>query len=153
MWELLNQSFDCFQTHIPSHSNKTNGHSPNGTSPSLDSSLQPGSCPLPGPASPQPLNELPNGSHIIVLPSPHEINVFDCFSAVLSHIHLLWELVLTAEPIVVMSSVPTICSDMVQALVRWVLYHWLFICKQGTNTVRKFLSLLMFENKCCLVSF
>lgn len=49
---------------------------------------------------------------------PHEVNLFNCFSGVMSHIHLLWELVLTAEPLVVMASLPTTCSDMVQALVR-----------------------------------
>ena len=53
-----------------------------------------------------------------VLSSVHEVHMFHCFSPVISHVHLLWELVLTAEPIVVMAGSPTTCSEMVQALVR-----------------------------------
>lgn len=48
--------------------------------------------------------------------SLQDVNVFDALSSVISHLHLLWELVLTAEPIVVMASSPTECSAMVQAL-------------------------------------
>ncbi len=33
---------------------------------------------------------------------------------------MLWELVLTGEPIVVMAALPTVCSNTVQALVRYV---------------------------------
>lgn len=55
-------------------------------------------------------------SHI--LSSVHEIDIFQSLLSVLSHIHLLWELVLTAEPIVVMGSSPTDCSAMVQSLMR-----------------------------------
>lgn len=51
-----------------------------------------------------------------VLSSVHEIDIFRSLFSVLSHIHLLWELVLTAEPIVVMGSSPTDCSYMVQSL-------------------------------------
>lgn len=53
-----------------------------------------------------------------VLSSVHEIDIFCSLFSVLSHIHLLWELVLTAEPIVVMGSSPANCSLMVQSLMR-----------------------------------
>ncbi|XP_032523783.2 protein DENND6A [Danaus plexippus] len=56
----------------------------------------------------------PNIPHIVA--SIQDVNVFDALSSVISHLHLLWELVLTAEPIVVMASSPTECSSLVQAL-------------------------------------
>lgn len=49
--------------------------------------------------------------------SPKDVHSYRSLSSVLSHLHLLWELVITAEPIVVMASSPTACSSMVQALV------------------------------------
>ncbi|XP_059488518.1 protein DENND6A isoform X2 [Neocloeon triangulifer] len=55
-----------------------------------------------------------------VLPSVHEINLFRNFCPVLSHVHLLWELVLTAEPIIVMAPSPTVCSEMVYSLVSMI---------------------------------
>lgn len=55
-----------------------------------------------------------------VLSSLHEIDIFRSLFSVLSHIHLLWELVLTAEPIVVMGASPTDCSMMVQSLTRYM---------------------------------
>lgn len=55
----------------------------------------------------------------IVLSSVNEIDIFRSISAVLPYTHLLWELVLTAEPIVVMSTSPSDCSHMVQALMRY----------------------------------
>lgn len=54
----------------------------------------------------------------IVLPSVHEIDIFRSLCTVLSYTHLLWELVLTAEPIVVMATSPSDCSHMVQSLIR-----------------------------------
>lgn len=57
----------------------------------------------------------------IVLSSVHELNMFECFSPVIYHIQLLWELVLTAEPIVVMASSPAVSSQMVQALVSMIM--------------------------------
>lgn len=53
-----------------------------------------------------------------LLSSVHEIDIFCSLFSVLSHVHLLWELVLTAEPIVVMGASPTDCSSMVQSLMR-----------------------------------
>ncbi|KAF7287008.1 protein DENND6A isoform X2 [Rhynchophorus ferrugineus] len=49
-----------------------------------------------------------------------DLNLYEILQPVLSHIHLLWELVITSEPIVVMASSPTICSSMVLALTRLV---------------------------------
>lgn len=54
----------------------------------------------------------------IVLSSVTEIDIFRSLYTVLSYTHLLWELVLTAEPIVVMATSPSDCSHMVQSLMR-----------------------------------
>lgn len=89
--------YHVLQAHIPSHSNKV------------------GVLTAPGSPSEMNLSPLPPPT---VLSSVHEVHMFHCFSPVISHVHLLWELVLTAEPIVVMSGSPTTCSRMVQALVR-----------------------------------
>ncbi|XP_037520369.1 protein DENND6B isoform X2 [Rhipicephalus sanguineus] len=51
------------------------------------------------------------------VPSVHEVDPFRCLMPLLSHIQLLWELVLVSEPIVVMASSPAVCSDTVLALV------------------------------------
>lgn len=48
--------------------------------------------------------------------SAHETDLFATLQPVLDHLHMLWELVLTAEPIVVIATVPTDCSAMVHAL-------------------------------------
>lgn len=52
-----------------------------------------------------------------ILTSLHEIDIFRSLSSVISHIHMLWELVLISEPIVVMGTSPTDCSHMVQSLI------------------------------------
>lgn len=57
----------------------------------------------------------------IVLLSATEIDIFRSLYTVLSYTHLLWELVLTAEPIVVMATSPSDCSHMVQSLMRYTL--------------------------------
>lgn len=54
----------------------------------------------------------------IALSSVNEIDIFRSLCSVLPYTHLLWELVLTAEPIVVMSTSPSDCSHMVQTLMR-----------------------------------
>lgn len=53
----------------------------------------------------------------LILTSAYESDMFKTLASVVSHIHLLWELVLLSEPIVVMASSPTTCSEMVQALI------------------------------------
>ncbi|KAL1492370.1 hypothetical protein ABEB36_010627 [Hypothenemus hampei] len=55
-----------------------------------------------------------------ILTQVEDLNIFELFKPVLSHIHLLWELVITSEPIVVMASSPTTCSCMVVALTRLI---------------------------------
>ncbi|KAK2194231.1 hypothetical protein NP493_1g03008 [Ridgeia piscesae] len=52
-----------------------------------------------------------------ILPTLHEVDLFSVFQPVLPHIQMLWELVLTGEPLVVMASLPTVCTSTVQALV------------------------------------
>lgn len=55
---------------------------------------------------------------VMCLSSATEIDIFRSLYTVLSYTHLLWELVLTAEPIVVMATSPSDCSHMVQSLMR-----------------------------------
>lgn len=52
-----------------------------------------------------------------VLTSVHEIEIFRSLFSVITQIHLLWELVLIGEPIVVMGTSPDDCSYMVQSLI------------------------------------
>ena len=54
--------------------------------------------------------------HGDLLPSYDEVDLFTCLLPVVDHLDLLWELVLTAEPMVVMASTPAICSSAVQFL-------------------------------------
>lgn len=55
----------------------------------------------------------------------YDLNVFESFSCIIHHIHVLWELVLIGEPLVVLAPSPELCSRLVQALVRY-LYCILF---------------------------
>lgn len=71
-----------------------------------------------GQSGPISLSTVPPSLLPTVLPSVYEVNTFEVFSTVLYHMHLLWELVLTAEPVVVMASSPATSAQMVQALVR-----------------------------------
>lgn len=61
---------------------------------------------------------LQQSKSIKCLSSATEIDIFRSLYTVLSYTHLLWELVLTAEPIVVMGTSPSDCSHMVQSLMR-----------------------------------
>ncbi|XP_066585732.1 protein DENND6A-like [Prorops nasuta] len=56
----------------------------------------------------------------LILTSAYEGNIFRSLASVLNYIHLLWELVLLCEPIVVIAGSPTVCSEMVQALVAMI---------------------------------
>lgn len=67
------------------------------------------------------INEICTSSENQVHTPIEEIYLFEVLQPVLSYIHMLWELVLTAEPLVVMASSPTYCSAMVLALTRFVL--------------------------------
>jgi len=53
----------------------------------------------------------------LMLTSAYEGDMFRSLASVVSYVHLLWELVLLSEPIVVMAGSPTTCSEMVQALI------------------------------------
>uniref|UniRef100_A0A182JPG2 UDENN domain-containing protein n=1 Tax=Anopheles christyi TaxID=43041 RepID=A0A182JPG2_9DIPT len=59
-----------------------------------------------------------NGRHnqTRTITSVHEIDIFRSLQLFLPHIHLLWELVLTGEPIIVTGTSPTDCAHMVQSL-------------------------------------
>ncbi|XP_037086602.1 protein DENND6B-like [Pollicipes pollicipes] len=52
--------------------------------------------------------------------SVHEPDLFSALQPLLAHAQLLWELVITAEPLVVMATTPAVCSHVVQALVSLV---------------------------------
>lgn len=56
----------------------------------------------------------------VQISSVEDLDLFEILQPVLTHIHLLWELVLTSEPLVVMASSPTSCSAMVLALTRTI---------------------------------
>lgn len=71
--------------------------------------------------------------NLIVLQSATEIDIFRSLYTVLSYTHLLWELVLTAEPIVIMATSPSDCSHMVQSLMRLVACCYHFIVRHLTN--------------------
>lgn len=43
-----------------------------------------------------------------------------CFQSVLVHVQVLWELVLLGEPLVIMAPSPTVSSEVVLALVRYL---------------------------------
>ncbi|XP_042237259.1 protein DENND6A-like isoform X2 [Homarus americanus] len=68
--------------------------------------LTPPSPPL---TSPGPLT--------VLVPTPHETEAFRVLAPVLPHLNLLWELVLTAEPLVVMAMSPTTAANTVQTLI------------------------------------
>ncbi|XP_065067131.1 protein DENND6A-like isoform X2 [Rhopilema esculentum] len=61
------------------------------------------------------------GIPLQIFPNLNEINIFKAFIPVLPHIHLLWELVLLGEPVVVMAPTPKMCSETIQALVGLIL--------------------------------
>lgn len=53
----------------------------------------------------------------VCMPPVHEVNLYKCLQPILLHIHLIWELVLLNEPIVVIATVPNACSETVQSLI------------------------------------
>lgn len=64
----------------------------------------------------KPDNTSSPSSQTQIIASIHEIDIFKSLQYFLPHIHLLWELVLTGEPIVVTGTSPTDCAHMVQSL-------------------------------------
>ena len=53
----------------------------------------------------------------VILPSLCEVDIFSGFQSILPHIQMMWELVLTGEPLVVMAASPSVTSSTVQALI------------------------------------
>lgn len=54
------------------------------------------------------------------VPWVDEMNLFEVLQPVLSHVDMLWELLVTAEPLVIMATSPTHCSSLVLALTRLI---------------------------------
>ncbi|XP_073940864.1 protein DENND6B isoform X2 [Castor canadensis] len=52
----------------------------------------------------------------VVLASVHELDLFRCFRPVLTHVQMLWELMLLGEPLVVLAPSPDMSSELVLAL-------------------------------------
>ncbi|XP_036762618.2 protein DENND6B isoform X7 [Manis pentadactyla] len=52
----------------------------------------------------------------VILTSVHELDLFRCFQPVLTHVQMLWELMLLGEPLVVLAPSPAASSEMVLAL-------------------------------------
>ena len=50
----------------------------------------------------------------------YESQLYSCFGSMIQHLHLLWELVLLGEPIVIMAPSPTVSSEGVQSLVNLI---------------------------------
>ena len=51
-----------------------------------------------------------------LIPFVHDVNTYQALASVLTHIQLLWELILLNEPIAILANSPTHCSQTVQAL-------------------------------------
>lgn len=58
----------------------------------------------------------------LILTPAYDGDMFKSLSSVIGHIHLLWELVILCEPIVVMAGSPTICSEIVHTLTSYVIF-------------------------------
>ena len=71
------------------------------------------------PCAPLPSSPARRGSPATsVVASVAEPELFSALQPLLAHAQLLWELVITAEPLVVMAPTPSVSSHVVQALVR-----------------------------------
>ena len=104
------------QLTVPNRSEKLN-HSPNAENPYPSVSITQLTNSSISPSSSQTsLNPYP-----IVIPSVYELNIYKSFASIVTHIQLLWELILTCEPITVMAPTPDVCSETVQSLVSLIL--------------------------------
>ncbi|CAB0036127.1 unnamed protein product [Trichogramma brassicae] len=84
-----------FQTYIPNHAFKTS---------------------VPNVAAGESAPSKVAAARSLLLTSVYDNDMFKHLSSVVAHVHLLWELVLLSEPIVVMTSSPTTSSDIVHTL-------------------------------------
>lgn len=64
-----------------------------------------------------PDEAIKRSSAVMVIPAVHDLNLYQALQPVLNNFELIWELVLTNEPIVVIATSPTLCANTVQALV------------------------------------
>ncbi|XP_076825923.1 protein DENND6A-like [Clavelina lepadiformis] len=53
----------------------------------------------------------------LTLSSINEVDLFESFQQILPHLHLIWELILLGEPLVVMATSPTLCASTVLAFI------------------------------------
>lgn len=60
---------------------------------------------------------------IEIISNLQEIDLFRHLECIIKELHLLWELVITNEPIIVIGNSPSISSQVVQSLVRWVSFR------------------------------
>lgn len=58
------------------------------------------------------------GVEIEIISNLQEIDLFRHLECIIKDVHLLWELVITNEPIIVIGNSPSISSQVVQSLVR-----------------------------------
>lgn len=49
--------------------------------------------------------------------SAFDLDLYNCFSSVISDLQLLWEMILTCEPFIVIAHTPDVCSSFVQAMI------------------------------------
>lgn len=62
----------------------------------------------------------PNLLNSLVLHVFNDVNIYRSLLPIVAHVQLLWELVLTCEPIAVIAQSPNVCSDVVFALVNTI---------------------------------
>ena len=61
-----------------------------------------------------------------LIPFVYDVNTYQSLSCVITHIQLLWELILLNEPIAIVGNFPTKCTQTVQALGKSLLNLLLF---------------------------
>nr|XP_056702655.1 protein DENND6B [Euleptes europaea] len=70
----------------------------------------------PGSSPDMPVNQENPLPAPLVVSSVSELDLFRCFQPMLTHVQMLWELMLLAEPLVVMAPSPAVSSEVVLAL-------------------------------------
>lgn len=99
--------FDSFiRVHIPHKSEKLT-HSPQTESSSQSQSLVHSSS----------SSSLSERNLSLIVPSIHETNIFRSLLPIVTHIQILWELILICEPLIIMAPTPDVVSSLVQSLV------------------------------------
>ncbi|KAG9510527.1 Protein DENND6B [Fragariocoptes setiger] len=75
----------------------------------------------PGPKFAHPMPLVPPSTCL----TAYDMNLYSCFESVISDLQLLWEMVLTCEPLIIMAPTPKMCSEFVQGLVSLI---WPYKC-------------------------